>query len=353
MKPKSYPTISYCKMRTTFIVFLTLALSAPVTSQNQYLQGVNQDLRELFSPLTYPNNDVMFLYERSSKMSDSTFYRNNSPDTSSMAVWNLLYEEIFYAAHDTTWMTPVADVNEYPNQFYGDTITMALMDYDFYYCVPNSLSTGDYFTFDTINNQLLDHPNPVGSPYGRSNIFAAAGMRETSFFADPIFRIDPNMFFTDNVNAPFYGGQQYKVRMDFDDGTGWHDFDMNQLSHYHAYYPDAGRKIIKVQLYNSKDPEQSAIKSSTSSISVIKSKNAEPADEYIEHLPGIDVGVYKSCEELNPEKEKVIVYIEGFDPLDFIPAFGTTIEENYEKMIENKYVDELRNFNYSFLCCEF
>jgi len=49
----------------------------------------------MFSQITYPDNDVKFLYERSAKMSDSVFYQNNSPDTNNLNTWNLLYEEMY------------------------------------------------------------------------------------------------------------------------------------------------------------------------------------------------------------------------------------------------------------------
>jgi hypothetical protein len=319
-------------------------------SQNQYLTGVNQELRYIFNQLTYPDNDVKFLYERSAKMSDSVFYQNNCLDTSNMAVWSVLYEEMFYSAHDTTTMFPVQFISSYSNQFFGDTVVMALMDYDFYHCVPNSLSTGDYFEFDVNNNQLLDHTNPVGSPYGRSNIFAAAAMKENSYFTNPVFRIDPSMFFTDNVNEPLYSNQQ-SVRIDYGDGTGWHYYDMGQISHYEAQYSDEGRKIIEVQLYDERS--KGPIKRSLCDVNIIVPKNSTPADEYLTDFPGINVGAYYPCNDLDDEDRKIIIYIEGFDPLDFIPSQGNSIEDNYDKMIESKYIEELRNFNYAFYVVDF
>lgn len=332
-------TMAFCNS----IVFSSL-------SQNQDLHPVNLELRQLFDQLTFPNSNIEFLYERSAKMSDSVFYQNNCPDTSNMMVWNLLYEEMYYAAHDTTSMTPVEDVINYPYDFYGDTIVMALMDYDFYHCVPNSLSTGDYFVFDTINNQLLDHPNPVNSPYGQGNIFAAAAMRQSSSFTNPVFRIDSNMFFTDNNNIWLYNDPQL-VRIDFGDGTGWHHFDMNQIAHYEADYQTAGRKIINVELLDERD--NLTIKSATCDFYISVGKKSTPADNYIADLPGIDVGEYHACENSPADERKVIIYIEGFDPLDFIPGMGNSIEDNYEKMIRSKYIDELRNFNYSFYVVNF
>ncbi len=108
-------------------------------SQNPYLQNVNQQLRGIFQNITYPNTDVKFLCDRSAKLADTTFYRHNSSDTLLGLTWLQLYEEMYYASHDTTWMMTRSDIEDYFNDFYADTISIAVMDYDFYYCDNNSL----------------------------------------------------------------------------------------------------------------------------------------------------------------------------------------------------------------------
>lgn len=304
----------------------------------------------MFSQITYPDNDVKFLYERSAKMSDTVFYQNNCPEPSNVSIWNLLYEEMYYAAHDTSWMQTVQEVLTYQNQFYSDTIVMGIMDYDFYYLKPEALSTGDYLVFNIAQNQFFDHPNPIGSPYGRSNIFAAAALKENSFFSDPVFRIDPNMFFTDNVNAPLYSNDQPVLRIDFGDYTGWHYFDMNQISHYTANYLSQGEHQIIVEVYDR--TEEKTIKSSICDFFTSSGSTIRHPDELIV-FPGMTVGAYYPCDSLNIEERKVIIYLEGFDLFDFIPSMANTIEMNYQKMIRSKYIEELQNFNYSFYVLDY
>ena len=324
--------------------FFTIFFFNSLHAQNQYLTDVNLELRHMFSQISFPDNNVKFLYERSAKMSDSVFYQNNCPDTSNMSTWNLLYEEMFYAAHDTSWMQSVYNVTTYPHQFAGDTIVMGIMDYDFYHVLPQALSTGNYFTFDIPGNKIFDHPNPAGTPYGRLNIFSAAALKEVSYFSNPVFRIDPNQFFSDNISASFYN-LPHSLRIDFGDGTGWHYFNINQLSHYEAEYSTNGKKMITVQLYDSS--RDLVLKSSICTVMVLKSDKSIPANEYFD-LPGLTVGAYYPCENVDLLERKVIIYLEGYDPLDIVPAFGNTIEMNYEKMIHSKYIEELRNFNYAF-----
>lgn len=290
-------------------------------------------------------------------MSDSTFYQNNSPDTNNVFVWNVLYEEMYFSAHDTTWMETVEDITNYPYQFSGDTIVMGIMDYDFYYFLPGVLNSGSYFTFDELGNQLFDHPNPISSPYGRSNIFAAAALKQDSYFSNPVFRIDPNMFFTDNANAPIYTDPQ-ALRIDFGDGTGWHYFDMSQTSHYEAFYDEAGQVIIRVEVFDWLLDR--AIKGSNCEISIMQNRTMVKPDELI-FIPGLNVGAYHSCEDTEDQNRKVVIYLEGFDPLDFIPSQNNTIEKNYDKMIagegqypgDEKYIGELQNFGYSFYVVDY
>lgn len=141
----------------------------------------------MFSQLSFPGNDVKFLYERSAKMSDSVYYQNMCPDPTSTVIWNLLYEEMFYAAHDTSWMQSVEEVTSYQNQFYGDTVVIGIMDYMLYHFRPGALTTGDYLIFDSVQNQFFDHPNPVETPYDRMNIFSAAALKIVHILQIPCF----------------------------------------------------------------------------------------------------------------------------------------------------------------------
>lgn len=331
-----------------FLLFATIFLSTLLSAQNQYLNGVNTQLRHIFSQITYPDNDVLFLYDRSAKLSDSTFYSNNSVDTASAQIWRQVYDEMYYAAHDTLPLETINNIHHYTSQFYSDTILMGLFDYDFYYCSDNSLTTGDYFTFDTVNNYLLDHPNPIGSPYGVSNIFLSAPLKETSNFANPVFRIDPQLFFTDAINtlnyqAPPNDPNFMPIRIDFEDGTGWHYFDMNSVSHYEANYTTEGKHIITVELLDFKGLP---IKSSKSKVYTLKSTKSIPPDYLLEGVEGLEVGVYGGCE--SESDEKIIIYLEGFDMLDMKASSNKGVKDIYDAMIKDQSIENLRNFNYTY-----
>lgn len=130
------------------IVFFVILFSVQhnvLLGQSQYLQDANTQLRHIFKHLTYPDNDVLFLYDRSAKVTDETFYSNQSPDTLDKTVWLQLYDEMYYSAHDTTSFIPRDSIELYSYQFYGDTIPIGILDYDFYACKYDAINTGDYF----------------------------------------------------------------------------------------------------------------------------------------------------------------------------------------------------------------
>lgn len=103
----------------------------------------------------------------------------------------------------------------------SDTIPLGIIDWDFNLLIPAALTTGNYFTFDTINNLLYDIPG-APSPYTVQTTFAGSTFRETYPFTNPVFIIDPHYFFKDAHKL--YTQNEGILKIDFDDGTGWHIF---------------------------------------------------------------------------------------------------------------------------------
>lgn len=63
------------------ILFFCYTLNSKAYAQYQYLDSTNLELRHIFSQITYPDNDILFLNERSAKLADSLLYQINNPDT--------------------------------------------------------------------------------------------------------------------------------------------------------------------------------------------------------------------------------------------------------------------------------
>lgn len=256
-----------------------------------------------------------------------------------------LYEEMYYAAHDTLVLNSVASYNERRFSFYGGTIPIGLMDVDYYNLHEDAMSTGDYFTFDINNNQLFDHPNPVGSPYIQNNIFFGSPLKQTSDYANPIYRIDPDFFITDSINVSHYSDPQ-ALKINFDDNTGWHTFDISQVDHYQPVYTTAGIKVIEIELEYRVGAENQT--KSTKSMLKIMSKSVKSLPDEIIKLPGLEIGVYNACNESEGADEKAIIFLEGIDLLDAVGGMSRDIGQIYSDMIHTEYIDELRNFNYTY-----
>ena len=308
-------------------------------AQNAYLTEANAQLRSMFSQITFPSSDVLFLYERSAKVSDSSFYQNNSLDTLDANKWKSLYYEMYYAAHDTLPLKTSEEIDSIAFSYSNDTINLAVMDYDWYYLKEHALTSNTYFNFDLSNNVLLDNPSSTTSAFNQSNIFAVSPLQKTSSFIAPTFRINPDLFFTDNINASLYSASTFRI--DFGDGTGWHYFNPNIIETYTVEYPDLGDYMITTELLNDK---KEPIKSSTSSISISGKSKSNTAD-YVIDMPGLNVGVYNSCGEDNG---KIVIYLEGIDIADVLKSQNRNIDMIYGQMIHRQYIEELRNFGYSF-----
>lgn len=282
-----------------------------------------------------------FLYDRSAKLSDSIFYQNNSLGSLNHEEWMQIYDEMYYEAHDTLSMSPHVDVENISNGFSNDTIPIGIMDYDWYYCANNSLSTNVYFNFDTVNNLLYDKPGRPGWPFGQSNIFAVSPLRMSTQYLNPTFRIDPNLFFKDIINSSLYSSSSIVFRIDFGDGTGWHNFNPNVISHFQTTYADTGVYHIKSEVV---DSNKGVLKYSFSFFSITGKVESQSADE-VWDMPGMNVGVFHGCNDGN---EKVIIYLEGIDVMDFWPSTNRGVDVIYQDMIEGNSIRELQNFGYTY-----
>lgn len=345
MKPV-FPFKNAIKYLAILFIFNLLVVSK---NYAQDLSNVNAQLRHIFKHLTYPNNDVLFLYDRSAKVTHESFYTNFGVDTLDNTVWLQLYNEMFFAAHDTTSFIKKDSIEYYSYQYFGDTIPIGIMDYDYYACKYEALNSGDYFIFDTINNFLYNKPNPIGNPYELKNIFAATPLKPIANYLNPVFTISPDFLFTDSNNEFYYTsttqGQPY-VRIDFGDNTGWHHFDLTQTSFYQAQYDTNGQQVITVELYSKKKGFENTIKKSKSNFNILK-KTIPVLPNDVWDMEGMNVGIFYGC-ETNPENEKVIIYLEGWDMLDLFPGLNRGIDAIYTEMIEGYTINELRNFNYTY-----
>lgn len=313
-----------------------------IKAQNEAIDTINLQLRQLFGSLDLPANPKDFLYEMSVKVSDSVYYQLNCPDTNNLDVFQRVYEEIYHSAYDTTaWPYPDS-LFEKGMSFTNDTIPISILNFSHYLLKPEALSTGDYFIFDTVNTTLSDkYPRP-GFPYNEGSIFIATPLVGSTHFANPVFRIDPQFILFDRFNNP--DSNNLELKIDFGDGNGWISFNHTTITHHNVTYSSTGDQIIKVRWANLEDGGNT----STSRIRNPTTVVTTPASE-IFNYPGIQAGFFPSCNAAPGNKGRTVIYLSGFDLMDFIPSANRTVERIFAEMIQDNQVAQLRNNGYNFL----
>jgi hypothetical protein len=326
------------KLTGLFMLLLVLG-SNSTRAQNEALDSINLQLRQLFSPLSKPTNPKWFLYDMAAHVSDSVFYQNNCPDTNNTEVWFRVYEEMYHSAYDTTALVHPTIVQENALSFANDTIPIGIMHYSFYTLKPEALTTNTYFNFDTVNTVLTDKNPRPGYPYNEGTIFIAAPLLNASRYANPIFRIDPAFIFYDSFNDP--GQHSMQLKIDFDDGNGWVPFDHTVTTFHQVSYNNTDEKKIQVAWFSLEGPGNISL----SRIMTLNPIMAVPPDE-VRVFPGITAGLYNSC---NDAGGKIAIYLSGFDMLDFVRAWDRTAQDIYAEVIQTDNIAQLRNQGYRIL----
>lgn len=335
-----YKTQSFLVM---IILFFCYTLNSKTYAQYQYLDSANLELRHIFSQITYPDNDILFLNERSAKLSDSLLYQINNPDTIHQLQWYQVYKEMYYAAHDTLTQVPFNDLMVEANNYGPDTIPMGIMDWQFYRVKYDAINTSNYFTFDLTNNYFLDHPSPIASPYTVDNIFIATPMLHQANFLEVTFAINPDFIFRDgNTIYDYYTPNELQI--DFGDGNGFITINPNSTSYITVEYPTNGEKVIQTRLFSTEG--EFVVKSSNSRLFINNNSLPIRPDYVLNNIPGMNVGVYNSCQD--GVHEKKVILVEGFDFFDEIPSLRTGIEQIYYDNIKLEELQHLRNFGYSY-----
>ena len=222
--------------RYIFGILIILFCTQKASAQNEALDEVNLQLRAYFSPLAKPSPAKDFLYDMSAHSTDSSWFVANSSDTKQTETWFKVYEEMYYAAYDTSVLTRPETIFANANNYYSDTIPIGIMNYSFYGLKPDAMNTDNYFNFDTVNNILSDKNPRLDWPYTDNNtIFMSAPLINGSNVANPVFVISPSFFFYDNFNATHFG-KDFLLRINFGDGTGWHNYNPQITSYYQPNY---------------------------------------------------------------------------------------------------------------------
>jgi hypothetical protein len=334
-------------MFSVFLVFLFIGQATITKAQSPIFRDMVAELRKTFAGCTNPNPSVKFFYDLTPHETDSVYFGNNVSDTSNVNIWYYLYREMYYAAYDTTIRTKDSIVFDNAwNYLSNDTIPLAIMDYKYNLLDSGALDTNIFFDKDTILGLLTDKVGRPYAPYTIQNIFAGSPLDFESDHANPIFMVDPAFIFAD---APGLGCNtciwpNHDIKIDFNDGTGWHIFSQTSKSYYRPSYTSTGVKMIKFGLFNTSTG--SLVKYSNATFRITSTTTFKAADSTIRFIEGLTVGIYSGCEGVG--NKKFVLYLEGMDPLN-----NRNVDEIYSDMIKGDTIEQLKNFGYNFMVVNF
>lgn len=342
MKPKLS-----CPWRLAVTAMFVLLCNINVSAQNEALDSINLQLRQLFSPLARPSNPKWFLYDMAAHITDSSYYQTDYAEPNHTDIWFKVYEEMYHSAYDTTQLLHPDVVFERGNSFSNDTIPIGIMHYSYYTFKSDALTTNTYFNFDTVNTILTDKVSRPGFPYNEGHIFIASPMTNASMYTNPVFRIDPQLIFTDGFNQGYYQSPEIVLLIDFADGHGWVEFDPSVVSHHQVTYDadNLGDKIIQVRLGPS--GSGGSVAGSNARLILPGTPVVIPNREVM-NFPGIRGALFRSCNGTRITG-RTIIYVSGFDAMDFIPSANRTAENIYNEVIQTDHVVQLRNLGYDIL----
>lgn len=323
----------------------SLAILMPFIGLGQPFEKPDKELRRVLSNVQPDPLDVEFLFDMTMHIAEDKFFVPLSTDLSNTNNFFYMYEEMYYSAYDTLSMETPDNLVERALSYPTDEVPVLIFNYDYITFKDDALNTPGYVQLDMVNDVLLTHSSPVASPFDLHEVFAASTAIDNQYFKTCTFVIDPGFIKYDTRNQI---KSTYDLYIDFGDGLGYVKFDQSLTTHYKVSYPVSGDYALDVILI---PPDASTpVNSSLFKRTVQTSDELLPPDATID-IGGLNTGVYWACSGSAPDTAdtKFVIYLEGIDLLDFIPAYNRDVNRIYNEMIVGERMVELRNFGYSFV----
>jgi hypothetical protein len=340
------------QLKIYFIALSTFGSCLYSDLHSQILYGtnqINQHLRGYFGALSLPANAPNYLHDMAAHDVDSIYFQPQHTDTLDYQLFLKMLTESKGMAYDTMLVANADSTYKYANQMGEDTIRLGIMDFDFYRVKSAAMTSNTYFIFDTVNDVLSDQPVRPGYPYDRYNACVLAPLSPSNYSSKVVYCIDPAYIFADPANSNFYNGSWANsiFKIDFADGNGWQVINTSAISYYTVQYTSAtgGDVILKWDLLNTTRNTRERHKFGNAIFTTGKEDDVEESDEHFQ-LPGLNIGVYKGCENIRDEDRQVLIYLEGFDPLDAYPTLGRSIKSIYDGQIKTTGIEDLKRYGY-------
>ena len=319
------------------IIMIIILFFGANQAQAQNVDSLNYQLRHLFSTIAPPNPNTGYLYDMAVHIVDSAFYGENCPYPSNTDNWFSHYEEIRNMAYDTIPILRGDTVFARADRMtQADTIPLGFLELHYNILKPDALTTNTYFNFDTINDILTDISG-APSPYNSAGLFHFAPLASSHQFRNVTFAFDPQFYFIDaSSKADLISGASV-LKINFGDGNGFQIINYNAgLQYFNITYPNAGTTLMQALIYK---PGRSKFSSCEFTIGT---KDVSLPSIKIP-VKGLDVNMYSDNCVPNPFS-KVVIYLEGIDPLE-----NRGCDQIYSEMLASSQIAQLRNLGYSFV----
>lgn len=334
-------------MRILLFVLITLMyipnFLAQIFDRDPYLHA-NSSLRSIFSITdiytgNYIPNKADRFYDMVCHVSNPNYYAKIYGDINDFEHWLVLYEEMYYAAFDTSNERQVKDILDSVFLSPSPYAHLMLMNYEYYELSDTAnLHDSTYYNFFPSNNNLKEIYTYHNDHYDVNEIFNCVVTKKSYMFRDVKFIIDPQNIFIDSYNSGNYSNWDFQI--DFGDGQGYQSIDLTQKNIVSITYPDSGDYIIQYRLFSAESQEVKRYSAQEISIELPNIfGDLEPSSEFV--IPGLLVGQYDPCELIPVERRKAFIYLTGWDPTNTI-----TIEEHYNDLQTSGLAD-IRNYGYT------
>lgn len=338
--------ITYMKKLLLIITLITLS----ITSQAQTnVDSMNWQLRALFSNLAKPTPPKLFNWDMAVHTVDSSvFIHQNYVDTLTLDNWYNMYAEMRSCAYDTIPIK-LADSVLLPCYNYGaDTINMMTMFYDFYRFKEEAMTTDLYFNFDTVNNILTDKTVRPGYPYDEGKVFASSPHKNISAKNLLMFRFGLDNLFYDNFNLLDGSIPNRTIRVNFNEGSGWHYLSLGAINFVPIHFDTAGKYTIEMEVVDIVGEEQDVVNIIAHSNSYLRIKKTRQGvldnPDQQHSMFGMNINQYEPCNNVG-DRAKTLIYVEGIDIGDFKNELRNA-DDIYWGQIREPGISDLRNYGY-------
>jgi|688.fasta_scaffold53870_3 hypothetical protein len=333
----------------TFIIGFAFVVLSKVSSAQTNVDSLNWQLRTLFGNLAKPTPPKLFNWDMAVHTVDSSvFVPLNFTDTLNLDNWYNMYTEMRNSAYDTIPFASADDV-VLPCYDYGaDTINMMTMFFDFYRFKPDAMTTDTYFNFDTINDILTDKTIRPGFPYDEGKVFASSPHKNISAKNLLMFRFGTDKLFYDMFNKLDGTVPNRTIRVNFNEGSGWHYLSLGADNYIPIHFDTAGKYTIEMEVVDviGEQLDSSIIIAHSNSYLRIKKTRQGVVDfpDQTLSLYGLNINVYEPCNNVG-DRAKTLIYVEGIDIGDFKDELRDA-DDIYWGQILQPGISDLRNYGY-------